>query len=295
LFFLVVRKFPIILLRLFKSDSYRRTGQTLYVFGIFFLVSIAILFLLPSVILFVNQIDWPKEIDNKTLKYILEYLTNISTIFIPFVTFLLLIVPQSRTLVTSLATEFACADSYIQYGEQSQIVLGNLDLLIEYIQQNEPNSKIHLHSYSFGTLIAIDLLFPIGNVPSKNSKDLIELLITIGTPYEFINAYYPSFYSKRNKEMDDNIKWLNVYSISDALATNFRKDGNDGDAELGIKDSTLKPININYEIASFQSSGFFNFFTLHHIKAHRLYWDESAQGQSCMRKLHNEMIQLNVV
>lgn len=120
LFFLVVRKFPIILLRLFKSDSYRRTGQTFYVFGIFFLVSIAILFLLPSVILFVNQIDWPKEVDNKILKIVLEYLTNISTIFIPFVTFLLLVIPQSRTLITSLATEFACADSYIEYGEQSQ-------------------------------------------------------------------------------------------------------------------------------------------------------------------------------
>lgn len=295
LFFLVVRKFPIILLRLFKSDSYRRTGQTFYVFGIFFLVSIAILFLLPSVILFVNQIDWPKEVDNKILKIVLEYLTNISTIFIPFVTFLLLVIPQSRTLITSLATEFACADSYIEYGEQSQIVLGNLDLLVEYIQVNEKNSKIHIHSYSFGTLIAMDLLFPIGNVPAKNTKDLIELLITIGTPYEFINAYYPNFYSRRNKEMDDKIKWLNIYSISDALASNFRRDAEVGEAELGLKDSVLKPININYEIASFQSNGVFNFFTLHHIKAHRLYWDESAQGQSCMRKMHNEMIKLNMV
>lgn len=295
LFFMVLRKFPILILRLFKSESYRRTGQTFYVFGIFFLISIAIIFLLPSVILFANQIDWPKEVDNKGLKLVLENLTNISTVFIPFVTFLLLVVPQSRTLITTLATEFACADSYIQYGAQSQIILGDLDLLVEYIQVNENNSKIHIHSYSFGTLIAMDLLFPIGNVPAKNTKGLVELLITIGTPYEFINAYYPYFYSKRNVEMDDKIKWLNVYSISDALATNFRKDALEGEAESGIKNSALKPININYEIASFQSNGFFNFFTLHHIKAHRLYWDESAQGQSCMRKMHNEMINLNMV
>ncbi|WP_291131752.1 hypothetical protein [Flavobacterium sp. UBA7682] len=291
LFFLVVRKSPIVLLRLFKSDSYRRTGQTFYVFAIFFLVSVAIIFLLPSVILFVSEL---KGID-KTVKPFLSSLTNISAVFIPFVTFLLLVTPQSKTLITTLATEFACADSYIQYGAQSQVVLGNLDLLIEYIQEKEEDSKIHMHSYSFGTLIAIDLLFPIGNVPARNSKDLVELLITIGTPYEFINAYYPNFYSKRSKEMDDKIKWVNVFSISDALATNFRKDATDGAAESGIKDSVLRPINVNYEIASFQSNGFFNFFTLHHIKAHKLYWDESVQGQSCMRKTYNEMVKLNMV
>lgn len=295
LFFLVIRKIPIILLRLFKSDSYRRTGQTFYVFAIFLLISVAIIFLLPSVILFTNQIDWPKEIDNHALRWILEELTTISTLFVPFVTFFLLIVPQSRILITTLATEFACADSYIQYGDQSQIILGDLDLLIEYIQVNEGDSKIHIHSYSFGTLIAMDLLFPIGNVPSKNSKDLIELLITIGTPFEFINAYYPSFYNNRNTEMEDTIQWLNVYSISDALATNFRKDAKVGDAQLTIKGAKLLPVNINYEIASFQTDGFFNFLSLHHIEAHRLYWDGSAKGQSCIRKVHNEMMRLNLV
>lgn len=295
LLFLVIRKFPILLLRLFKSESYRRTGQTFYVFGIFFLISLAIIFLLPSVILFVSEVELPKEVSSDTLDKVMVKLTEISAVFIPFVTLLLLVIPQSRTLITTLATEFACADSYIQYGVQSQIILGDLDLLIEYIQVKEKKSKIHMHSYSFGTLIAMDLLFPIGNVPSKNSKDLIELLITIGTPYEFINAYYPHFYSKRNSEMNERIKWLNVYSISDALATNFRKDANEGEAELGIKDSALLPININYEIASFQSNGLVNFFTLHHIKAHKLYWDDQTQGQSCMRKLHNEMIRINMV
>lgn len=294
LLFLVVRKFPLLFIRLFKSESYRRAGQTFYVFGIFFMISMAIIFLLPSLILFVNKIDVPNDIKNHYLLKIVDCLTKISTVFVPIITFLLLIIPQSKALVTTLATEFACADGYIQFGDQGQLILGDLDLLIDYIQVHEKNSKIHIHSYSFGSILALDLLFPIGNDPSKNNKNLIELLITVATPYEFIEAYYPGFYLNRNLELQDSIKWLNVYSISDALATNFRKDALIGPAEFGLKNATLLPINVNYEIAQTQKKSIFNFITLHHLKMHRIYWDDSIQGQSCMRKICNEMVGLNL-
>jgi hypothetical protein len=300
-----------LLLRLFKSESYRRTGQTFYVFGIFFIISLAILFLLPATYVFVEHIiksagdeivkngihvAIPKPVVvNGFLSKIATWVSNFGLLVVPITTLILLVVPQSSILVTTLAAEFACADSYIQYGDQSQLILGDLDLLMEYIQVNEKGSKIHIHSYSFGTVIAMDLLFPIGNDPSKNSKELVELLLTVGTPYEFINAYYPSFYLTRNLEMQDKIKWLNVYSISDALATNFRKDALVGDSEFGIKSSTLKPININYEIAAFQKNGIFNFFMLQHIKAHRLYWFPFSQGQNCMRRVYNQMEKLGVL
>jgi hypothetical protein len=299
LFILVVKKFPMLLRRLFVNDSYNRTGQTFYVFTIFFIISLAILFLIPSTFVFVNQFA-TNLLDNKgttnslfdktSFGVILNYISNFSIMFIvPITTLLLLIVPESRTFVTTLATEFACVDNYIEYGEQSQIIHGNLDLLIEYIAETEKDSKIHIHAYSFGSILALDLLFPIGNMPSSNSKKLIELLVTIGTPYEFVKAYYPRFYDNRNLDLQDNLKWINVYSISDALATNFRKDAVIGNSEHGIKNATLKPININYEIAPVQPFSIINFLTLYHLKIHQHYWDVSTQGQSCMRMVHNEI------
>lgn len=303
LLLLVVKKFPLLLRRLFVFDSYSRTGQTFYVFSIFFVISLAILFLIPSSFVFVKDfilkylIDKPetKQIVNKdTVTTVLNFLSNFSIMFIvPVTTLLLLIVPESKTIVTDLATEFASLDNYIQYGEQSQCILGNMDLLIEYIVEHESDSEIHIHSYSFGTILAYDLLFPIGNVPSTNSKERIKLLITIGSPYEFVKAYYPNFYDNRSLIMEDRIQWLNVYSISDAFATNFRKDGVIGPSEFGILHSKLSPINLNYEIAPVQKFSLFNFITLYHLKIHQHYWDKNSQGQSCMRMIYNEMKKLN--
>jgi len=141
--------------------------------------------------------------------------------------------------------------------------------------------------------LAYDLLFPIGNLPSTNSKERIKLLITIGTPYEFVKAYYPNFYDNRSLIMEDRVQWLNVYSISDAFATNFRKDGVIGPSEFGILHSKLSPINLNYEIAPVQKFSLFNFITLYHLKIHQHYWDKTSQGQSCMRMIYNEMKMLN--
>ena len=305
LLLLVVRKFPLLLRRLFINDSYNRTGQTFYVFTIFFAISLAILFLIPSTFIFVKDFilrylgDEPdaKHLLNKdTLTLVLDYLSNFSIMFVvPVTTLLLLIVPESKTIVTNLATEFASLDNYIQYGDQSQCILGNLDLLIEYIAEQEPDSKIHIHSYSFGTIIAYDLLFPIGNVPSTNSKKMIELLVTVGTPYEFVKAYYPNFYDNRSLEMEEIIKWLNVYSISDAFATNFRKDGIIGSSEFGILHSKLCPKNLNYEIAPVQKFSVLNFITLYHLKIHQHYWDKTSQGQSCMRMIYNEISSLKFI
>lgn len=303
LLLLVVKKFPLLLRRLFIFDSYSRTGQTFYVFSIFFVISLAILFLIPSSFVFVKDfilkylIDKPetKQIVNKdTVTIVLNYLSNFSIMFIvPVTTLLLLVVPESKTIVTNLATEFASLDNYIQYGEQSQCILGSMDLLIEYIVEHESDSEIHIHSYSFGTILAYDLLFPIGNLPSTNSKERIKLLITIGTPYEFVKAYYPNFYDNRSLIMEDKVQWLNVYSISDAFATNFRKDGVIGPSEFGILHSKLSPINLNYEIAPVQKFSLFNFITLYHLKIHQHYWDKTSQGQSCMRMIYNEMKMLN--
>lgn len=302
LFLLVLKKIPLLIKRLIFSNSYSRPGQTMYVFIIFLIISLAILFLIPSTFIFVKEffVDYPKTkpnvpqlINKDSLTVIFNYLSDFSIMFVvPITTLLLLIIPESKTIVTDLATEFASLDNYIQYGEQSQCVLGNMDLLIEYIAENEPDAKIHIHSYSFGTILAYDLLFPIGNIPSNNSKRMVEMLITIGSPYEFVKAYYPNFYDNRSLEIQDDLKWINVYSISDAFATNFRKDTKIGPSEFGLLNSTLKPKNLNYEIAPVQSFSIVNFITLYHLKMHQHYWDKNSQGQSCMRMIYNEMLSL---
>lgn len=301
LFGLVLKKLPQIFLRIFNRNGFSRPYQTFYAFLILFSISLCVLFIVPVCIEFMTKDSFLDGIlhnlninitnfrlDNKT--QILK-LQNYGKLLLSITTMILLLAPQSKTIVTSLATEFACVDSYISNGEQSQLLLGNLDLLVEHIAENETEPELHIHSYSFGSILAIDALFPIAEIPpSKNIRNLTTLLITIGNPFEFIKAYYPKFYDERSDCMKDKLNWINIYSLKDVFATNFREDNQKGEAQFGIKNIDLLPENHNYEISSNKEISLLSVLSFHSIKMHKSYWDNSPLGQSCMRILLPTML-----
>jgi hypothetical protein len=301
LFWIVIKKTPRLIYRFFKPDDYSHPGQTLYLFFIFLLIATAILFVLPVafgvIINFLGTEEYRKVAD--FIKNIFpflgkwgidrEFLSKLSEIFLSITALLIIIIPSARVVITSLATEFVCANNYLEIGAQSQEVHGNLDQLVEYIAENEKGTKIHYHSYSFGSVVSLDLLFPFGTVPSKNVQQLSEAIITIGTPVEFIKAYYKGYYNNRNMMLDGKLLWLNVYSVQDALATNFRKDRKNGPAEFGLEQNSMKPVNINYEISNVTKNSFVNALLLGGIKAHSVYWHTSTSGLSCLRLIYNEL------
>lgn len=301
LFSLVFKKAPLIIKKAFFPENFNRQGQTLYLFTIFFIISLAILFMLPATIsVLLSTFDSLKLNEYFThTKRILHLgdiplitkdgMQNFSKRIIAFTAIILLLVPKAKDLVSALATEFVCVNEYIELGVQKQVVQGNLELLIDYITENEENPKIHLHAYSFGSILALDYLFPFGNKVSKNAEIYCEALITIGNPFEFINAYYPKFFQNRKFDLENQLVWINVYAIADALGTNFRKDALIGDAEFGIESKSKKPININYEVAPLHQIGITDFIKLYSLKAHGNYWDPNIEGQSCVRLIYDEM------
>lgn len=289
LLLLVVRKIPRIIVSMFKKTTYTKGGQTFYMFLIFLIMALAVLLLIPSFTLLFDKfnIDNQAYLDfKKDYDWVIKSSISITTILILFIT-------ESNTLLTKVAAEFTTIDNYIQYGEQSQIIQGNFDALVEYIVENEENPAIHLHTYSFGSIIALDALFPIGTEPCNNILNNIKLLITVGAPYEFIDSYYPNFYSERTDKMSEKIEWINVYSTMDAFSSNFRKDNSAGKAHYGIMGKKEVPINLNYEIARREKYNLFSFLTLKHITMHKSYWDDSKSGQSCTRLIFNKMKELN--
>ena len=295
LLLLVVRKFPRIIVSLFKKTTYTKGGQTFYMFLMFLIMSLSVLLIFPSLLQFIDgkNLTFIKEHLSDWQIDILRFLKNFSKITLPITSLAIIFIPESNTLLTKVAAEFTTIDNYIQYGEQSQIIQGNFDALVEYIVENEENPNIHLHTYSFGSIIALDALFPIGTEPCNNVLNNIKLLITVGAPYEFIDSYYPNFYSERTDNMSQQIEWINVYSTLDAFASNFRKDNKSGKAQFGIKGKKEVPFNLNYEIARKEKCNVFSFLTLKHITMHKSYWDDSKSGQSCTRLIFNKMKELN--
>jgi len=287
LFLLVIQRIPLIIKRLFLPNSYSRPFQSLYVFTIFLVVASSVLLMLPATLAVIS--DYMKS------PFLSEhYIETISKIIVSATAVLLLILPNANVLITNLATEYVCANDYIENGVQKQVLQGNLELLVDYISENEKGCKIHFHTYSYGSIIAIDYIFPYGNKLSKNAVNYVEALITIGTPFEFIKSYYPRYYTNRNIDLGNKIAWLNVYSIADPLATNFRSDAKIGESEFGIDNKSLKPSNLNYEVAPFRKGGFFDFIMLYGVKTHGKYWDPKTEGQSCLRLINDEMLRINL-
>ena len=288
LLLLVIRKLPRLITSLFKKRTYTKGGQTFYMFLLFLIMALAILLLIPSFTLLFDKFNINNQAYlcfKEDYNWIIKYSISITTILILFI-------PESSTLLTKVAAEFSTIDNYIQYGEQAQIIQGNLDALIEYIVENEENPTIHLHTYSFGSIIALDTLFPIGTEPCANILNNIKLLITVGAPYEFIDNYYPNFYTDRTDKMSQKIEWINVYSTMDAFASNFRNDNDVDVAQYGIINEKEVPINLNYEIARSEKYNLVSFITLKHITMHQSYWDDSKSGQSCTRLIFNKMKEL---
>jgi hypothetical protein len=216
-------------------------------------------------------------------------LKNFTEGFVSFIAVVLLLAPQANTIVISLATEFVCANNYLQFGQQKQEILGNIDRLMDYISENEKDAKVQFHAYSYGSLIAIDYLFPYGTAPSGNMLDRTEALITIGTPFDFISSYYRGYYSERNTTLESKIKWLNIYSVVDALGSNFRNDAKVGNADYGITATGLKPTNISYEVMKLNEYSFSNFIMLNSLRVHGMYWPPDTDGQSCLKPIYLKM------
>jgi hypothetical protein len=307
LFLLVIRKFPLIIKRLFMPKSYNRPFQTLYLFSMFIIIASAILFMLPATLSVITNFFDKQEFTDTiiAIKHFIRIkdfpfiskdgIEGFSKALVALTALLLLMIPNANTLLTNLATEFVCANDYMQHGAQRQLLQGNLELLVDYISENEKDCKIHFHTYSFGSIIAIDYIYPFGNKVSRNSELFCEAIITIGSPFEFVNSYYPQFYQSRKTELGDKLHWLNVYSIADALATNFRNDSKIGDAKFGIKKTSKKPTNLNYEVTTLNKGSVIDFFMLYSIKAHGMYWDDKIEGQSCLRLVFDEMNKRNLI
>lgn len=304
LFLLVLRKFPLILTRLFIRSSYNRPMQTVYVFMIFLIIASAVLIMLPAtaevIASFLKKQEnletiaaFKKRVGIEHLQ--LDFFEKLSLAIVPITAMLLLIVPNANNLLSNLATEFVCANDYMQRGSQKAVIQGNLEFLVDYISEHEENCRIHLHAYSFGSILALDYVYPYGNNPSRNAELFCEAIITIGTPFEFVNSYYPKFYKNRRMELGDKLHWLNVYSIADALGTNFRKDAKIGDAQFGIQADSLKPANLNYEVSAHNPNSIIDFISLYSVRVHGMYWDPQAEGKSCLGLIYREMHQRSLI
>lgn len=194
-----------------------------------------------------------------------------------------------KEVVSTIATEYVCAGNYIRMAHQKSVVLGQAAALLEHLaEKKEPYRHVHVVAYSFGTLVAIDTLFP--HVQAGTRLNTISHLVTIGCPFDVVRTYWPDYFANRNRQAAVPSKWINLYAPLDVFGSNFRNDSRRGLAEKGIgirekdtEEAVLPTSNIAYDVGMQSAQiNLLDILTVKGIRIHSNYWtDEEAPEVSC--------------
>lgn len=275
----------------------KQKRQSLYFFFILILLSTFVFFLMPSLLALV--FDNIEPVKNCFIKYfpadlasnvtirgvlhdVLKKFDSFSHFSVAFASGIAILFPMFQQQLSITASRFLCVHYYLKYGENKARVTGELANLIEKISESENNYEgFEIHAYSFGSIIAIDTLFPkTPNQVDKRVSSEITDLVTIGCGFDFIRVYYPYYFQHRPKGMMNIRSWYNVNSQLDVLSSNFRNDSNEENGDETLTPGNLKPVNVPYEVTDPNSVGVFDNLLLTNFKTHRMYWDDDIEGLS---------------
>ncbi len=215
-----------------------------------------------------------------------------------------------KEVMRTISTEYACASNYFRLGSQKTAILGQGTALLEHIAEKKDKYRhVHIIAYSFGSLVAIDMLFP-HTSPVTRIKT-VHSLITIGCPLNLIRTYWPAYYKQRKQLKGIPEHWSNIYTPQDVFGTCFKsreeeRKGEEESTQAKKKDicqepgiEIIEPVRkivrptseIEYNIGA-QAAGYniFDILALKGIKIHSSYWTANeAPELSCFDVIIREL------
>ena len=261
--------------------------QSLYFLFLYLFLSVYLFLLLPSILTMIaNTIA-----QFQNLIWLLSILEDwekwTSSIVLFFSTFMFFN-PNTRSFFSTMATEYLSANQYLTIAEQQQLLMGKLARLVEYIsEESEEDSDIEIHSYSFGSVLALDLLFPYQSEPPLRVQNRIKKLITIGCPFDFIEIYWSDYFSNRNSSGLVLNSWINVSSELDVLSSSFlnKKIKNEDFIPSNIFWENIELKEFSYDLINPKRVSYFQMIMFYGLKVHETYWDKNVDSKSCLNDI----------
>ncbi len=193
--------------------------------------------------------------------------------------------PGLRSAFTDSAIRYLGMIEYIDNGQRAPVLAGNFAQLLDYIEA-QGYDRVHIIAYSFGTIIALDNLFPADQEPEPTFTG-IETLVTIGCPYDLVNVFWPSYYTDRRALPKTPGTWFNIFAPTDVMGSNFRMDQKDEPPEsvtsikmrVAVAQSKLIPDkNVSYYYGQKRDkNSAFQLLVLAGLKAHADYWERDFE------------------
>ncbi len=217
-------------------------------------------------------------------------------IIVVFTGFGLLTRTRLKDLLETTALRLASTYEYLAVGARAAAVRGQFGSLLEHLREKRGGEyeQITVLSYSFGAVIALDVLFPRDTPDSNLAK--IDRLLTIGLPFDFIRALWPGYFTERRSSgalVDE--QWVNLYNPADLLGSNFEDVGETPHADElpglvfsgsdAASPARLRPRSHAYSGGiGHADAGFLDrFFLLGGARVHQVYWGgEGDSAASCL-------------
>jgi hypothetical protein len=187
--------------------------------------------------------------------------------------------------VTTMATGavgYMTVMSYFRYGHRREDLVGSLARLLQHLAENKKVAYRHIDlcAYSFGSVVALDALFPPKGRESK-ILDSVRTLVTIGCPCDLVRTYWPSYFHGRDVWVSRPGEWLNIYMPLDVLSSNCQdKNDESPHATLGIptdvkpgEGTVRRPTNLLYDEPTGRDKlGPISFLMVMGLRSHSFYW-----------------------
>lgn len=242
-----------------------------------------------------NSSKWFAQV--QTTKSFILWLTQTAIVLGAVISLFLPAKLNLKDLISKAAVNYLCLIYYLNLGERRNLIIGKLENLIDEIlrksakeqRKNEGNHYRHIYllTYSFGSIVALDALFPQRKKPARVFES-VHTLITIGCPFDFVRAFWGDYFDDRRQYTANcPVRWLNVYSPVDALGSNFRNDPETIEANVNIRseDSSSTsdvplPTNVKFEEGlSFSGLSWTNSLTLIGLRSHSMYWGKKPESE----------------
>jgi hypothetical protein len=188
-----------------------------------------------------------------------------------------------RATLVDTAVSYLCLVEYMSAGIGRAEATDHLQSLLEHLHdRGEPYDEVHVVAYSFGSVVAIDSLFPLHQVPSPSVAS-VRSLTTIGCPFDVFSALWPKHFQNRVRLDGAPAVWLNVAIESDPLASDFAQ------ASLHFADGSGRAPDETVPGAAWdqvETPGVLSaIFALGQLRTHTQYWHPQVFAKSCFDPL----------
>lgn len=188
-----------------------------------------------------------------------------------------------KAFIEKSGVETVSASGYLSVDDHRDTIAQQFSALLNHLAEKKGvrYRNVFVVTYSFGGVIAIDALFP--KSEPRGILGQVQELVTIACPFDFVRTYWPRYFTGRKPGYSR--RWLNIYSPSDVLSSDFEDVANGGDARMagvsleGEADLVRPGRNVRYgDRKPLDEYPLSARFLLVGFRKHARYWEKDTAG-----------------